>query len=241
MEEKFAREMFPVWASGEAVRILDEPTEQETIPTRLLLTLKKEKFIKDHGILIAVAMIGLFLSVAVGVITGTIVKRNTEREVEIRMRGEFQAYLEQQEQERRAAQFLTGDSSLNAAIEDLTKSLSVHVASLRMERNVTKKGAEVYAWVDCARLASGLYGKTIEDVLNNKDNSVEGYIPGHAVRNEDTEIARRVATDYLNGKYPDRYYTGMQFAVINADGSVTARDMLFTNHKTRYWPMEGDE
>ena len=43
MTREKASEMFPVWASGEAVRILDEPEEkpEEETPWRLKVDIKK--------------------------------------------------------------------------------------------------------------------------------------------------------------------------------------------------------
>lgn len=127
---------------------------------------------------------------------------------------------------------LTGEESRQAAINDLGEKLAVHAAGLRMDRKVTKAGAETYLWVDAARLLSGKYGSTIDDVLSGP---VENYDPNHAVRNEDREIGLKVASAVINGAYPDGFTTDLQFAEINADGSVTARSKLKTDSTTVFW------
>ena len=127
---------------------------------------------------------------------------------------------------------LTGEESRQAAINDLGEKLAVHAAGLRMDRKVTKAGAETYLWVDAARLLSGKYGATIDDVLSGP---VENYDPNHAVRNEDREIGLKVASAVINGAFPDGFTTDLQFAEINADGSVTARSKLKTDSTTVFW------
>ena len=44
-----ANEMFPVWASAEAVRILDEPVKSEEPPFRHKMTVKQERFVKRYA------------------------------------------------------------------------------------------------------------------------------------------------------------------------------------------------
>ena len=172
-------------------------------------------------------------------ITGLIVRKTTTdrvtEEVTHKMRAEFQEYLNQQEEQRKKESFLTGDASLQAAINDLGKKLGIHVAGLRQDRKVTKAGAETYCYVDIARLLSGLYGKTIDDVLNGP---VENYDENHPVRDEDLEIGMKVAAAVMTGHYPNGFTTDLQFAEINADGSVTARNKLKTDSTTVFWRIE---
>lgn len=173
-------------------------------------------------------------------ITGLIVRKNTTTEVTAQvtsqLRADFQRYLDEQEEERRASQFLTGDASLQAAIDEMVPIIAEHIAGLRMDRGVTIDGAKTYIWgVDFTRLDSGKYGSSIQEVV---EGNVEGYVKGHAVRNEDREIARELVTAYMHGERPDRWRPDLEFAEINPDGSVTARNMLFTNSMTKYWGYE---
>ena len=173
-------------------------------------------------------------------ITGVIVKNNTTKEVtaavQSEMRAGFQKYLDQKEMDEKAAQFLTGDASKQAAIDSMVQPVAEHIATLRMERGVTIDGVKTYVWgVDFSRLDSGKYGSTIQQVL---DGNVEAYVYGHAVRNEDTELARELCTAYMNGERPDRWTPDLEFAEINADGSVTARSKLKTDSTTKFWRYE---
>ena len=131
---------------------------------------------------------------------------------------------------------LTGEESRQAAIEALAGPIAEHIAGLRMDRNVTLDGVKTYIWgVDFARLDSGKYGHTIEGILSG---SVEGYTKGRATRPEDDDLAKELCTAYYNGELPSRWSPDLEFAEINADGSVTARNELNTDSKTKYWWWE---
>lgn len=131
---------------------------------------------------------------------------------------------------------LTGEESRQAAIEALAGPIAEHIAGLCMDRGVTVDGVKTYIWgVDFARLKSGNYGRTIEAVLGG---TVEGYTKGHGTRPEDDALAIELCTAYYNDELPRRWTPDLEFATINADGSVTARNELNTGSKTKYWWWE---
>lgn len=190
-------------------------------------------FLKRHGIALFLAAAFLLYGLGVSVITERRVTKRVTLKVQQEMWDGFQKYLEEQRQEKQAAGLLTGEASLQAAIDEMVEPIAVHVATLRMDRKVTVIGVKTYIWgVDLARLGSGKYGNSIQDVL---EGNVEGYVYGHAVRNEDREIAREIVTAYMKGERPNGWTPDLEFAEINGDGSVTARNMLKTNSKTIFW------
>lgn len=218
----------------------DEQARADQLRTELRMEMqhRMEKAKKRYGL----ALIVLFVwaaSLMIGCcLTGVIVHKKTEAATEERvtheMRASMQAYIEEQERQSKAAAFLTGEDSIQAAIDDIAEPLSVHIATLRQDRKVTEAGAETYGWVDIARWLSGTHGATLHDVLT-EPNQIESYVEGHAVRNEDLAIAKRIATMVVNGVYPDGFTINLQYAQINADGSVTARDSLKTDSMTTFW------
>ena len=204
---------------------------------------KREEFRKKYGLLLIAAAFFTVYTVCLSALVAHRTDRRVTEEVTeavtTELRTGFQEYLDQMEEERNRTAFLTGDDSRQAAIESLKGPLAEHAAGLRMDRKVTAAGAETYLYVDCARWLSGTHGETIEDVLNetgpNGVRQIEAYTPGHATRNEDGEIAERVATAIITGHYPDGFTTELQYAEINADGSVTARDKWKTDSTTVFW------
>lgn len=128
----------------------------------------------------------------------------------------------------------TGQDSYNDALKAIEDPLAIHVAGLCQIRKVTKAGAETYCWVDIARLKSGNYGTSLLDFLTDP-TQIEGYYPDVNVRNEDREIAHRVAEMVMRKEYPNGFTSDFQYAYIHADGSVTARTDLNANSATKYW------
>lgn len=256
MEERKARALFPVWADDvKEYRPRNEikfekPLEgfgRET-PTRKEIREAREKgntmikiqdavsdFLRNHLITILILTAFALEGWIVAVYTEHRVSREVRQTVEAEMRQGFAEYLAQKEEEKKAAEFLTGEASQQAAINDLGGKLAIHAAGLRMDRKVTKAGAETYLWVDVARMLSGKYGATIDDVLAGP---VENFDPNHAVRDEDREIGMKVASAVISGTYPNGFTQELQFAEINADGSVTARSKLKTDSTTVFWRIE---
>lgn len=173
-------------------------------------------------------------------ITGVIVRRNTtERvtaEVTSQLRQDFQRYLDQMEQEQKAAQFLTGDASFEAAVEGLAVPMAQVIATYSMDYGVTQEGLYTIGWVFCARYAknSTEFGKTPQEILG-RERAWEGQVVGHAVRPQDTELAREIARAFLSGEYPDDYTTALTFFTREAGGKIIARNELYTGPYTTYW------
>lgn len=240
MEEKRARAILPIWADEEDDTVKEynpratraEARPQHRVRGKRTLAEMANDFIRDNLIAILILTAFALEGWIVAVYTEHRVSREVRQTVEAEMRQGFAEYLDQKEAERQAAAFMTGEASRQAAIDDLGGKLAIHAAGLRMDRKVTKAGAETYLWVDAARLLSGKYGATIDDVLAGP---VENYDPNHAVRDEDREIGMKVASAVINGAYPDGFTTDLQFAEINADGSVTARSKLKTDSTTAFW------
>ena len=133
---------------------------------------------------------------------------------------------------------LTGQASWDNALKLYEDPLAQHVASLRQKRGCTKAGAETYAWVDIAILKSGKYGNSLTDFISDP-NKIEGYDENAFIREEDRAIAHKVAEMVMNKQFPNGFTTDYQFAVINADGTVTARTEYQVTSKTKFWEAEG--
>jgi hypothetical protein len=249
MEERKARAMFPVWSEDDDVKRYrpdyarpekrNQKAPREVKNTTSIWTGIVDAangFIRRNLIAILVLTAFALEGWIVAVYTEHKVSREVRQTVEAEMRQSFAVYLEEQEQKRQAANLLTGDASLQAAIDAMVEPVARHIAGLRMDRGVTVNGAKTYVWgVDFSRLASGKYGRTIEEVLAG---NIEGYKEDHAVRQEDRDISRELCTAYMHGERPNKWTPDLEFAEINADGSVTARNKLKTDSTTRFWGYE---
>ena len=58
------------------------------------------------------------------------------------------------------------------------------------------------------------------------------------IREEDREIAHKVADMVMNKRFPNGFNLDYQYAVINSDGSVTARTEYKVTPNTKFWEVE---
>ena len=227
--------LVPVWAAQ------DEPTPPpRQTPQRSDL----QDWFHDFKIRNGITLITIFVWAATMMIgcitTGVIVRHTTTKrvtqEVTSQLRSDFQKYLDQMEQERKAAQFLTGDASFEAAVEGLAGPMSQVIATYAMDYGVNREGLYTIGWVFCARYAqnSTEFGKTPQEILE-KERAWEGKVVGHAVRPQDTAIAEEISRAFLSGQYPDIYTTAQTFFNREPGGKIIARDALYTGPYTNYW------
>ena len=224
-------------------QIDDIPTPPKA-PRRQRGSFDPQDWFHDFKIKNGIGMILLFAwaaSMMIGCITtGLIVRHNTTervtQEVTSQLRSDFQRYLDQMEQERKAAQFLTGDASFEAAVEGLAGPMSQVIATYAMDYGVNREGLYTIGWVFCARYAqnSTEFGKTPQEILE-KERAWEGKVVGHAVRPQDTAIAEEISRAFLSGQYPDIYTTAQTFFNREPGGKIIARDALYTGPYTNYW------
>ena len=228
--------LVPVWAAQ------DEPTPP---PRHTSRRDNPQDWFHDFKIRNGLGLILIFVWAAtmmIGcIVTGMIVRHNTTKrvtqEVTSQLRSDFQRYLDQMEQERKAAQFLTGDASFEAAVEGLAGPMAQVIATYAQDYGVTQEGLYTIGWVFCARYArnSTEFGKTPQEILE-KERAWEGQVVGHAVRPQDTALAEEIARAFLSGEYPDDYTTALTF--FNREGTkIIARNELFTGPYTKYWWM----
>lgn len=173
-------------------------------------------------------------------LTGVIVRnRTTERvtaEVTSELRAGFQEYLTRQEEQRQAAELLTGDASVEAASVELgTNYIAPLLAAYRMEYATTEEGCLTLGWTFIARLMkqSTEFGKTPQEILERK-GAWEGNPVGHAVANQDIELGIAIARDFYTGHYPDGFTADFTFGARESGGGFVARNEFITGPNTVY-------
>ena len=264
MDERSARAMLPVWADGDDCvkeynpkhRSGDEKygkgrfTEERDKAVRnsksrweeLRHTAMSAYYVLLRRYLIAFVLLAAFLveGVVVSAVTERRVSREVRQTVESEMRNGFALYLEQQEEKQRAESFLTGDASREAAIADLADCFDELIATYAMDYNVNEQGLNTLGWVFIARVikASSEFGRSPQEIIL-KSGAWEGQVVGHAVRNQDTQIALQIARDYLNGNYPDDFTPDMTFGDREKNGGFVARNEFITGPNTVYWRYKG--
>lgn len=235
MTAENCKSLVPVWASQ------DEPTPPSgQTPPRFNIQDWFHNFKIKHGITLIVFFAWVATMVAGCMTTGVIVRHNTTervtREVTSQLRSDFQKFLDDMEADRRKESFLTGEASMEAAAVDLADWMDELIANYSMDYGITPDGCRTIGWVFLARYSkqSSEFGKTPQEIIE-KNGAWEGKVAGHAVRNQDTQLALELAREYLAGRYPDGFTTDLTFFNREPGGKIIARNELITGPYTVYW------
>lgn len=255
MTSENARKLCPTWAASEWRDIMEdkdtiriwEPKKKEKQPkTPTKKPGRKEQenvlvmLVKDRRALAQVLVVFTLCNLLTWCSTMYAVRKNTTEEVTARVTSElragFQQYLSDMEAQQRKDEFLTGEDSFAAAVDDLANPMAQVIAAYAMEFGITEEGQKTIGWVFGARFLknSSEFGRTPQEILE-KERAWEGKVVGHAVRNQDLELAKEIATDLLNGKYPDNFTPELLFFTRDAGGKIIARNELYTGPYTTYW------
>ena len=155
-------------------------------------------------------------------------KVDTTEELTERYNKDFQDYVD-------SLNYVPEDVVRTQAIDKLTDYLDELISGYSMNSNITKEGRYAIGWCFIARLIS----KGREEILNKKAQW-QWYSPDNPVRDQDTAIARDVATNYIDRHFPKNFTTDLCFAELKADGSVVLRDTYYTTSDTKFWRYEID-
>lgn len=249
-----------IWSNTQDDRI---PFPESKPSFRFLLKNWLQDFKKRNGIALILILAWAVSMIAACLITGAIVRRNTEAEVTEEMTHNYRGLMQEKQDyitvlesiiQKRNAEIvltdeeqtvfreitgegiLTGEKSREAAVDNLAEQMAYVISTYSQDYGVTQEGLYTIGWVFCARDAqhSSEFGKTPQEILE-KPLAWEGKVVGHATRSQDSELAREIARDYMDGKYPDNYTTALTFFTREAGGKIIARNELHTGPYTTYW------
>ena len=193
------------------------------------------KWKKKYGILIVGAILFTAWTVGTCCITGSIVRHNTTLEIQSEMRQNFTEYLAQQERERQAAALLTGDASLQTAINKdaiLLARIGQGVMDTYKAADV-EDARKVMLCAVCRIYSEGEFAsvRSVEDAVKDPDKkwwgSPEGYT--EAVHN----AALEVSAMYHKGE-PMPCSSDMTYAAWNGD-EIVLRNRWEDNSKARHY------
>ena len=222
-----ANEMFPVWASAEAVRILDEPVKTEEPPFRHKMTVKQERFVKRYAFAIGFIFALAVYSVLLCCITGTIVKRNTAQE----MTAQFEAEMEAYKNAEMGKRIVTGNDSKTAAMREDAKQIARVLYGVR-----TNNAADLRTLVWCVlnRVDNKAYPNTIAEVVA-QEHQWMGYSDSNPVLDDLFNIAYGELEIWYGGIRPcPPDYVFMNWT----PSEITLRDTFEFSSKTHSWRVE---
>ena len=194
MNEQFARQMFPVWADGEApVRIYERPQRQEPkMPARMRAENMAHRLMKKYGIFLA-AMCVWTISL---ICCSAIASHNTEKAVRAEMAAEYAVKLEQykleQAEAEQAAHWLSGDASREAAINQEVDAVAAVIAKLSTD---AQKLTEASCML--ARVLSPYYPDSFQEVALQASQWMFYDGSDNTFSQHDRELAEQIVRPYM--------------------------------------------
>ena len=220
MNKELAREMIPIWSSGD-----------QQIPLRMQINEKKDRFIKRYGIFL-VLVCAWTISL---IICSAIVHYNTEKTVWEEARAEYVVQLEQYKAEQREAEqasyFLTGEASRNAAINQEVDAVAGVIAKLSTD---AQKLTEASCML--ARVMNPGYPNSFREVANQKqqwmfyDPDADNTFSPH-----DRELADSVVRPYMESGIVPNGLTDQMVYGEWTPGDFVLRDSYKTTSTMRTW------
>ena len=222
-----ANEMFPVWASAEAVRILDEPVKTEEPPFRHKMTVKQERFVKRYAFAIGFILAFAVYSVLLCCITGTIVKRNTAQE----MTAQFEAEMEAYKNAEMGKRIVTGNDSKTAAMREDAKQIAKVLYGVRTNNTADLR---TLVWCVLNRVDNKAYPNTIAEVVA-QEHQWMGYSDSNPVLDDLFNIAYGEVEIWYGGIRPcPPDYVFMNWT----PSEITLRDTFEFSSKTHSWRVD---
>lgn len=228
MTREKASEMCPVWASGEAVRILDEPEEPKESPWRMKMSLKQEKFLKRYGFAIGFIAALAVYSVLICLITGTVVRRNTIDEMEHEYRARMQAYIDRQEEERMASSLVTGEKSRQAGMDLEAREIARVLYGIK---DNSENDLRTAVWCILNRVDNPGYPGNIYQVCGQSQQWM-----GYSAENPVLDNLYKIAKEELETWYAGTRPCDSSLVYLNWTPSrITLRDNWQDGSNTNYW------
>lgn len=232
MTEAKARAMVPVWTAKEA------PYSPQ-IHHEVMKSMNKiaETFIRKHMITIILAALMLVEGVVVGAGTAHRVRRETEERLSAQyaadLESQMEAYKQEQAYQEQAAHWLSGDASREAF---LNQEIDAGTQLIQDEPNETMRGTKL--GVALARLMSGNYGSTLQEVVEQPDQWMN-YSKSTKITQEVRAFAEKIIRAYYeDGIVPDGLTQDIQWLTWTP-GDYLARNNWNAAAATVTWRYHG--
>lgn len=231
MNERFARQMFPVWANGDAVKIADEPKHAlPKTPARMRMEEKTDKFIKRYGIFLVLMCIWTISMI----LCSSIASHRTEKAVRAEMAVEYakqlEAYKAEQREQEQASYFLSGDASREAAINQEVDAVAAVISKLSTD---AQKLTEASCML--ARVMNPFYPNSFKEVAQQASQWMFYDGKDNTFSQHDRELAEKVVRPYMeSGIVPNGLTADMVYGAWSTNDFVL-RDSYENSSMMRTW------
>lgn len=233
------RDLLPLYAAADVeipVKVYEPKREQQkpkhthSKPVRMQAEEKRRVFWRDYKIAIIIGVLFALYTGFVCDLTAYIVRKRTTAEVTSELRAGFSDYLAQQDYERSAAAFLTGEDSLQTAMDAEADSLA---RLLYGYRNNSLRDRKTLIWCVLARVDNNGYPGSVEAVVN-QDKQWMFYTSDNPIREDDRAIALEQLREWHSGKYPEKFDDSFVYAEWSA-ADIALRNTWLKSSETSWW------
>ena len=255
MDEKTARELLPIYSCDDSdvktYRIGDaaglhvsdwkkhgrRAKPKKTLEDRLICAIADapkmlRDLVRDHLITMLVILALALEGWAVALVTERKVTKEVTETVTSELRAGFQQYLDQQERDRQAASFLTGEASFEAALDSDAEWGAKLIYGYLKNGNISRTQAKAIVCCAEARATSGYTGSFEEAVRQAKQWM--WYSDDNPVRGEDKQLVKDVLRELRAGRYPDGFTSDYIYMEWNP-GDIVLRNKWEKDSRTKYW------
>lgn len=230
MKERIARELVPVWADSEPVRIADEVREPKT-PLRMRIDEMVNKILKRYGIFLAVMCVWTISLI----LCSAIVRHNTEKTVKAEMVSYYDQqialYKEEQRQAEQASHWLSGEASREAAINVEVDAVAAVISKLNTDAQKLTEGACMLA-----RVMNPYYPDSFQEVASQPSQWMFYTADGdNTFSQHDRDLAEQIVRPYMEqGIVPNGLTDQMVYGEWSPNDFVL-RDSYQTTSSMQTW------
>ena len=217
----------PIQALADPICYSRKIREPRFTPPKVRLSLTKilrSNFIKRNGVLI----IALIVLLADTGITAGVTQKNVTEELTAQYDAEYEAKIEAFQQEWMRDHFITGEDSLNLAMDQEADEIARAIGQMK-----TKRMKLSMTWNILVRVDNPAYPNNVRDVVNQPQQWMF-YNKDNPIREDDKQLV----LEQLKLWHDKRYPAGLTSAFIYgewSDNDYVLRDSWEKNSHTNYW------
>lgn len=203
-------------------------TNQIRKEAKKMLPVWVERFLKRYGIL----LLALAVLWCDSYITAVITRHNTTLEVTEQLTAQYEtdyaAKLQAYKNEQAAAQFMSGDKSLQAAMDLESDEIARVIGTMK-----TKRMKQTMVWNILVRVDSPFYPNNVSEVVAQPQQWMF-YDEKNPIKDDDKALALEQLKLWHEGRYP----AGLSASFVYgewSDNDYVLRDTWEKNSKTNYW------
>ena len=198
-----ARDEFPLWFGQEK----ETPKEKKDLPRRHQWEIERERLMKRYGIVLIFAFVWAASMMSGCILTGGIGRNKTEKRMEAVYAEMLEAHVQEQAEAKAAEFFLSGEDSLEAAINRATDAVAMVIAKLQTDAQKLTEAACMLA-----RVMSTAYPNSFEEVAEQPQQWMFYDGKDKTFSQHDRELAESIVRPYMekgivpNGLTADMVY-----------------------------------